>query len=209
MQIRNITVLAALFLAACGHAKKTYLLADSASADSPNVSAAKENPVTADKLIVPGERIGGTHLNENVDSVILRLGKPDKSDAAMGSAMATWLSKEPNSPYQTDIYSHRNMGAADENIARVKIIRVTSPWFKTEERLGVGSTLPQVEDHFKTKQAIVYANGKDTLRIYDDRSKGIGFEMNNSGKCTGVLIHTKGDSTAAYISMHPDMKRVQ
>lgn len=197
-----------LMLCACKQRAKVNLRADSTNMAN-GIDTSKINVVTSDRLIDPGKRIGGTVLQENLDSVILRAGKPDRSDAAMGASMNTWFNDHDTTGYQTDIYAHRNMGGKDENVARVKIIRTTSPQYKTEDRLGVGNTLKQISDHFKTKLATMYASPKDTISIYDVRGKGIAFEINKQLKCTGVLIHHPNDSAAAYISMHPGMQRIK
>lgn len=208
--MRNLSIIlaTALMLGACKQSNKVNLNADSTNKAN-GVDTLKERVVTADRLIEPGKRIGGTALNENVDSVIHRLGKPDRSDAAMGASMSTWFAYHDTTSYETDIYARRNMGGTDGNASRIKIIRITSPQFKTEDRLGVGNTLQQINDHFKTKFAIMYASPKDTISIYDDRGKGIAFEMNKQLKCTGVMIHQLNDSAAAYISMHPHMQRIK
>jgi hypothetical protein len=86
-------------------------------------------PIPIDKMITPGGGIGRVTISENADSTVIVLGKPDSGDAAMGARLMTWYDKHDTSSYQINVYSHRNMGAADENIAHVRAIRVTSPAF--------------------------------------------------------------------------------
>lgn len=159
--------------------------------------------VSAAQLIDPGKSIGLTHLNESLDSVILSLGKPDRGDAAMGAAFTTWFAKHDTLGNQTDIYSHRTMGGPDENISHVKLIRVTSPYFKTVQGVGTGLTLTEIAKHFHTEHIADYIKATDTLMVYDDAKEGISFEIDKTGKCTGVSIHKPKDSSTGYLSLHP------
>ncbi|WDF55064.1 hypothetical protein [Mucilaginibacter sp. KACC 22063] len=196
---RSFIALAAMAtMASCHHENKKYL-----HADTSNVS--KDTLIGANQLIVPGKSIGKTYINENVDSVMDQLGKPQQSDAAMGAAMNTWMHKTDTATYQTDIYSHRNFGGKDESTSRVKIIRVTSPWFKTVERIHNGSLLDSITKYYQARYTANYANGTDTLQIYDDIPQGIAFEVKQN-KCAAILVHIPKDSSASYISMHPKMQ---
>jgi hypothetical protein len=60
--------------------------ADSTTTDTVAV-AAETKP---DQLISPGKGIGHLTIGLPVDSAIAKLGKPDSSDAAMGSALMAW-----------------------------------------------------------------------------------------------------------------------
>lgn len=195
-----------VLLAACnnGHAIKVYIgNPDSVGKIMDSVTEIRTAPdVTLQ--IVPGRHIGHTSINESIDSVIAQLGKPDSSDAAMGAVMCTWVSH--NSGYRTDVYAHHNYGAKDENIAHVKLIRVSSPAFKTDGGLGVGSSLNTIINHYPVKPIATYL-GKDSIDVYDNAANGIAFEITN-GKCAAILIHAPGDSGSSYISMHPDMQRI-
>ncbi|NCD68613.1 hypothetical protein [Mucilaginibacter agri] len=163
-------------------------------------------PIPTSQLIVPGKSIGLTHINEPMDSVNVRLGKPDSGDAAMGAAMATWVSKQDSVPYQTDIYSHRNMGGKDENTGRVKIIRITSPAYKTTQNIHTGLTLRDIGRHFHVEPVGVYNKGTDSLKIYDDQKEGIAFEIDSYGKCKAILVHAEKDKSSGTLSFHPDMQ---
>ncbi|OKS88585.1 hypothetical protein [Mucilaginibacter polytrichastri] len=165
-------------------------------------------PVSAAQLIDPGKSIGLTHLNESLDSVSLKLGKADRGDAAMGAAFTTWFAKHDTSGYQTDVYSHRMMGGKDDNTSRVKLIRVTSPYFKTIQGVGTGLTLTEIGKHFHVKHIANYITGTDTLKVYDDTKEGISFEIDKGDKCTGVLIHAPKDAASGYLSMHPNAQYV-
>lgn len=96
------------------------------------------------QLIVPGKSIGQTKLNENAKIVFEKLGKPDNDDAAMGKSLSTWYAHHNPSGYQTQIFCSRYSGNPDETVTHVIQIRVTSPYFKTANSIGVGSTLKQI-----------------------------------------------------------------
>ncbi|RYE28858.1 MAG: hypothetical protein EOP42_15775 [Sphingobacteriaceae bacterium] len=150
-----------------------------------------EKPVAAAALITPAKSIGKISLKESADSVYKDLGKPDSGDAAMGKSLSTWYSDHDPKGYQTQIFCTRNMGNADENVSRVKQIRVTSPYFKTKEEIGVGATLMQIQSRFKVIKTASYADKKPPYQIYDDQ-KGIAFEILN-GKCRAVIVYLPGD----------------
>lgn len=187
-----------VLIAGCYHKPKTYLHVDTTQVQ-------KDTLIGASQLIVPGKSIGDTYIGESLDSVITRLGKPDQSDAAMGSSLSTWFAKHDSTAAQTDIFSHHNYGAKDESVSRVKLVRVTSPWFKTSEYIHNGMPLDSITIHYHLKHVADYSSAKDTLKIYDDVAQGIAFEINNQHKCAGILIHAAKDSTGTYISMHPHM----
>lgn len=157
--------------------------------------------VPADYLIVPGKSIGQTLLGGDADSLVQRFGKPDKGDAAMGAQMMTWYAKHDTSGYLTSVYSHRNMGGKDENISRIKQIRITSPAFKTSEKIGVGSALNNLQKCYQLKVKPVPGAKDKQLKLYDDITAGIAFEVGASGQCTAVIVHAPRDSSATYLNM--------
>jgi hypothetical protein len=152
------------------------------------------------KLIVPGKRIGNIFINESADSVVAKLGKPDSSDGAMGASFMAWFDKTGKTIRQTSIYAHRNMGSKDENISHVKVIRETSPTFKTADYGGAGSALKDVMKLYKLEKHP--APGSKKLWMYDNYQTGIGFEVDSTGKCLAVYVHAPNDSSAMYLSIH-------
>jgi len=156
--------------------------------------------ITPAKLIVPGKRIGDIYINENADSVVAKLGKPDSSDAAMGASFMAWFDKKGKNIHQTSIYAHRNMGAADEKVNYIKEIRETSPSFKTADYGGAGSEIKDVIKLYKLEKHPAPGNKK--LWLYDNYQAGIGFEVDSTGKCLAVYIHAPGDSSAAHLNIH-------
>jgi len=144
------------------------------------------------KLIVPGISIGLTHIGQVSATLLKSLGKPDKEDAAMGKSIATWYAKN-NTHNETDIYSTTNMGNAPE-VSRVNQIRVTSSYFMTTEKLGVGSLLAAVQKVYPgIKKTGSYTNGGATNYIYDAIDKGIAFEINSANQCIAVSVHPPKD----------------
>ena len=152
------------------------------------------------KLIVPGKRIGDICINECADSVVKKLGKPDSSDAGMGASFMAWFDKTRKTVHQTSIYAHRNMGGKDENISHVKVIRETSPSFKTADYGGAGSALKDVMKLYKLEKHPAPGNKK--LWLYDNYQAGIGFEVDSTGKCLAVYVHAPNDSSATYLNIH-------
>ena len=147
--------------------------------------------VPAAQLIVPGKSIGQTKLQEDAILVYKRLGRPDAGDAAMGKSLATWYAGHRPLGYQTQVFFSRYMGGMDDITSRVKQIRVTSPYFKTAAGIGPGSTLKQINAVFKARKTAAFTEHKQRYFIYDT-FKGIAFESNASGKCTGVIVYLLG-----------------
>ena len=169
-------------------------------ADSLHVADTALKHLSPQRLIVPGKSIGAILINGNADSLKGLLGKPNFSDAAMGAAYMSWYIKHKKVVYQTDVYAHRNMGAADEAISHIKMIRVTYPWYKTADYAGAGSMLKDVKKLYKLKRHP--SIGSNKLWMYDDYNAGIAFEVDSTQRCVSVLVHAKGDSTVSYINMH-------
>ncbi|NSL91188.1 hypothetical protein ECE50_030475 (plasmid) [Chitinophaga sp. Mgbs1] len=155
--------------------------------------------------IIPGKRIGMTVIQANADSLLKTLGKPDMSDAAMGTYFNAWYSKHPGGVYQTSIYSQRNMGGKDEAITHVKTVYVSSPAFKTTTGIGAGSTLEQIQQQFNLKKTGKYNKGHISLQVYEDLSQGISFEFDPGNKCRGMWVYAPQDSSSARLSMHSGM----
>ncbi|MHB8208422.1 hypothetical protein [Mucilaginibacter sp.] len=185
----------ALLMFGCNTMSAHKSLADSMRA----VDSALKTIVPA-KMIVPGKRIGDIYINENADSVVAKLGKPDSSDAAMGASFMVWFDKTGKTVHQTSIYAHRNMGGADEKVNYIKKIRETSSKFKTADYGGAGSALKDVVKLYKLKKHNFPGNSK--LWLYDNYQTGVGFEVDSTGKCLAVYVYAPGDSSAAYLDIH-------
>jgi len=167
------------------------------------IISAEEKSVPASALIIPGKSIGKILLKEDAELVYKQLGKPDSGDAAMGKSLSTWYANHNPKGYQTQIFCSRYMGSPDENTSRVKQIRVTSPFFKTKEGIGAGSTLAQIQTKFKVVKTASYLNKKLPYDIFDNQN-GIAFEIAGK-KCTAVIIYLPGDRGGfTYLPFHAE-----
>jgi len=169
-------------------------------ADSLQVADTSLKHLEPRRIIVPGKSIGDMTINGNADSLVHLLGKPNFSDAAMGAVYMSWNVKRKKAVRQVNIYAQRDTGAADEAISHIKIIRVTSHWYKTADYAGAGSMLKDIIKLYKLKRNP--STGSKNLWMYDDYNAGIAFEVDSTQRCVSVLVHTKGDSTLTYINMH-------
>src|ERR1700754_2460711 len=92
------------------------ILDDSIAKTPASTDTSKTKTITATQLIIPGRSIGDIRLGEDVANVSTSLGRPDSSDAAMGSSLMVWFAKHNPAGYRTSVFAHRNMGAKDEII---------------------------------------------------------------------------------------------
>lgn len=156
----------------------------------------------ADWLITPGKGIGHIVLDDDVQNVIKQLGKPDSADAAMGSSLMVWFAGHHPKGNRTAVFAHRNMGGKDESVNRVRKVLVTSPRFKTAEGMGAGSAKTDIDKNYTLKAINSYTGKGGKVQVYTDLAKGISFEIDNGGKCVGVVVHKVDDTAAAYLNMH-------
>jgi hypothetical protein len=222
MMIRNslIIISIAIFLLACdNNSKKQTTLADTNKTvkDTTGQHLEDKNDTTihhamasdtsvaktsqSDWLITPGKSIGHIVLNDDVQNTIKQLGKPDSSDAAMGSALMVWFAKHDPAGYRTAVFSHHNMGGK-ETVSHVQKILVTSPQFKTNDGLGVGSTKQDIQKIYTLKPTGNYTKKAGKVQVYTDLAKGVSFEIDGSGKCVSVVVHKANDTASAYLNMH-------
>lgn len=159
--------------------------------------------VIPDKLIVPGKSAGKITIGDNAGNLSSILGKPDFSDAAMGSAVMTWYAAHDTAGYKTSVFANHNFGSKDESIARIRKVLVTSPTFKTAEGLNTGLSLAEYQKHFDLSPVSSFTAKGKKVKVYEAKGKGIAFEVDSaSGKGVGIAIHQPKDSLAAYINLH-------
>jgi hypothetical protein len=178
------------------------ILDDSLAKSPASTDTNKTKTITATQLIIPGRSIGNIQLGEDVANVSTTLGRPDSSDAAMGSSLMVWFAKHNPAGYRTSVFAHRNMGAKDEIISRIQKILITSPEFKTAEGFGVGSPEADIKKNYDLKPTSDYKNKDGKVQVYTDLDKGISFEIDAAGKCVGVVVHKPHDTSVAYLNMH-------
>lgn len=197
-------VLNTLLLAACQQTlPHTQTVADTTVVHQ---TASHTDTLPGANLIVPGQRIGGTSINENMDSVVQRLGKPDAGDAAMGKALSIWYAGHNSKGYQTAIFSSRQMGADDES-SRVKYIRITSPRFRLQNGLRVGSSLNKIKKHYVLSQEAVYSEADVQYNIYT-ATEGVAFEIASNGICKGIIVQAPGQVQGSiYVPFHNNLEQ--
>lgn len=165
-------------------------------------------PIVANNAfeIIPGERIGLTKLEENVET-LSKLGKPDFSDAAMGKSWATWISKD-DEKNELNIYSTYKDSEMKEKVVRQ--IRITSSKFQTSDGIATGKSLQDIQKAFPDIKLVAKytdENTKNLVEIYDSEADGIAFEFTQN-KCIAIIVHTKGKKVIEeYITLHPDMEK--
>lgn len=140
-------------------------------------------------VLIPGVSAGSVKINEDASILNKQFGKPDGGDAAMGKAVSIWYSNHDTSDHSVAIYSSRNMG--NDDIARIRQIRVTSPAFKTKEGAGPGMSLSEIRKHYTLNKTEDYTDKGTKYSVYDSK-EGIAFECEGSGRCTAVIIHKPG-----------------
>jgi len=184
----------------------TIHTADTTKQESDTITANK--PVPADKLIVAGTAIGQTKLGEDAENALKRMGKPDGGDAAMGKALSIWYAGHDTTGYQTMIYTARQMGTQDD-VARVKQIRITSPWFVTAEGIHNGSTLQQISKVYDVKKSATFTLKQEAYAIYRS-AEGIAFEIDPQEVCKGIIVFdTSSQPGQIYLPFYSDMKVVE
>jgi hypothetical protein len=153
---------------------------------------------TSDSLIVPGERIGQTHLGNDGAETLKHLPKPSGVDRGMSKTRQVWKSK-PGGPLETLFIYTVNNGAMDvepSDGVTIELIRVTAKYFRTANGISTGSTLEQIRKAFPDAAPLI-----DVPNIYDDLKEGIAFEFSNepsSGSpCIAIMVHPPGESDVA------------
>lgn len=186
----------AAFLYACQYAPER-----NGKNEKDTVPQAPPPEVNADSLVIPGKAIGNISLGRDAAPLMELMGKPDSGDAAMGKAVSMWISGK----HLTAIYTERNMGVDDTS--RIKQIRSTWPGFLTDDNIGVGVTLKDIERRMPVARLGEYTEGKDTFALYTAR-EGISFEINRDDQCTGIIVHPPGsDPTAVYLPFHSGLRK--
>ncbi|WP_146198712.1 hypothetical protein [Pararcticibacter amylolyticus] len=171
----------------------------SAAGSGTTDSAEINGKISPGQLIIPGEGIAHLTIGLPVDSAVARLGRPDSSDAAMGSALMAWYSKDANR-YRTAIFARRNMG--NEDVSRIKMIMVNSPWFKTKDGISTGTALAAIEKNYSLKHVDNASTRQKRVQVFDDINNGIAFDIDSgSKKCIAITVHAAGDSSGTYINM--------
>ena len=170
-----------------------------ATAETTRVPGASDAPLpgqvtlSADPFtVVPGERIGRVNLGMRVAELVRELGPPDRSDAAMGKAWVTWTSDGPGTP-RLDVFAT----GGTEGPPAVRLVRVTSPDFRTQSGVRPGDTRERVLSFFPDARAVT---GPSDTPFLVDRRRGISFECTGTAPraaCPALFVQPVGDDPVA------------
>lgn len=178
------------------------------SIDTNTVDLPGDKPVPLAQLIVPGVSLGQTIINESGENVHKRLGTPDGGDAAMGKSISIWYANHDTTGNVTQMYFSRGQG--DDEVKRVKQIRVTSPAFKINSKLYVGVPLKSVWPLYKLKKAATFTDNGDKRSLYDDIKVGIAFDVDDKDIITGITVHEPGREVAStYLPFFSNLKSLK
>jgi hypothetical protein len=146
--------------------------------------------------IVPGVSIFGIALGPDGAQELKKLGKPYRIDSGMSQRREVWKLPRPGDRFDTLFIHTVNNGAIDAQPAdgvTIDLIRTTAIRFKTEQGIGVGSTLQQIRKSFPEAGPV---DGVPT--ILDDVKRGIAFEFSQApsdqSTSIAIMVHTPGQS---------------
>ncbi|WP_345953906.1 hypothetical protein [Mucilaginibacter sp. PAMB04168] len=206
--MRYLLYTSALLMMACKPSSDSSQAQNQPFDSVKHVDTESVKPVPADRLIVPGKSVGRTVLNDNGAEVVKRLGRPDAGDAAMGKAVSIWYANHDSTAHQTMIYTARQMGTSDET-ARVKQIRITSPWFTTADSVRTGVPLQQIKQHYELTKAAYYTKGKKQFTLYTT-TRGITFEIDSYSNCSAIIIGEPQDKTGSlYLPFYENLQIIK
>lgn len=185
----------ALALASCGGEQRT-----GNASDNPRDTLDTMRPILPDSLLIhPGLAVGGIRLQEADTALMQRYGTPDYSDAAMGKAVLLWYTDTTDGhPNTLSVFVSRDMG--NDETARIRRIRVTSPLFETAKAIRTGSALPEITAAYTVTLRESYETGGTAYTVYDG-ADGIAFELDTTNHCVAIIVHAKEDTAATYLPM--------
>jgi hypothetical protein len=190
--------------------KKDTVQSDSIikAADTSVVKLPADQPIPLAQLVVPGVSLGQTTVNENGESIHKRLGTPDAGDAAMGKSISIWYANHDTTGYVTQMYFSRGQG--DDDIKRVKQIRVTSPVFKINSKLHTGVPLKSVWPLYHLKKVATFTDKGGKRSLYDDINGGIAFDVDDKDIITGITVHEPGrEAASTYLPFFASLKALK
>lgn len=208
--MKNIRILGfALFIgfAACQSSQNSGNMSDSIAA----VTSGTNENADSSLLIIPGRSVGKISLAEDMAGIGAKLGRPDAGDAAMGKAWGIWYRKGSTGGLKNELAIYSSYRDTSMRVKEVKQVRITSPDFKTQDGINVGSTQSATRLKFPSMERIsLYLNEqKDTVSVYDTKQDGIGFEF-LKGKSIALTVHPINQPVnATYLTLHPEWKMVE
>jgi hypothetical protein len=169
----------------------------------PAIAHAGKSAQTDSFEVIPGRRIGQIHLHEMLGAVLKRFGPAAYGDSALGHHWCTWqvgsAVSHTGSRHDLDVYASVN----ETNGPYVRIVRVTSPRFRTANGIACGSTLAQIQHRYPKAHRIArYLSPQfhKPVVIFDAASQGIAFEVvcdkgrqtGPASPCVALLVHVAG-----------------
>ncbi|MFI8377635.1 hypothetical protein [Leeuwenhoekiella sp. NPDC079379] len=142
----------------------------------------QQEKISDSYFIIPGNKLGSIRLNSTIAAVYDSLGTPTSGDAAMQKSLSMWLSR-------TDvltIFSANDPNTSDGHI--IKLVRSTTPNFKTKDGIGKGSSMAYIKENFKIEKVGSFTENNSDFDLYATQ-EGISFEFNSENICTGIIIH--------------------
>lgn len=155
------------------------------------------------QLIIPGKAIGQLHIDATMADAYKILGKPDSGDHAMGSSLAIWYADHNARAYSTRVFGSHKYGAKNEQAIYIRKIMVDSPWFKTSEGIGTGSSLEKIRKVYTAKKGDSFKLNGKTIDVYSDLVNGITFEIDSeTSKCSTIIVGRPNEADGTYLNMH-------
>ena len=187
-----LTISVLIVLSACSSGgEKSPTQEHLSSKGSLAISSDKKTAVNQELLLLPGISAGKVKLGQDAKEVYAKLGKADAGDASMQKSVSIWYKNHDQESYATSIFTVRDTG--DNPAAKIQQVRVTSPELKTEEGIGVSSTLELIKQKYSVTKLTDITDRGRVLVIYDSRA-GIAFETDIKGICKAVIIHRANES---------------
>lgn len=155
--------------------------------------------IESDWLIVPGQRIGQTALDDDPQQLMDRQGRPDASDAAMGKAWLVWNGHRQG----TTLAVFTTYADTSTTRKAIRQIRITAARFQTSSGIHTGLKLPAIRQAFPNLTQ-AENTAPDVAIRYDDPAQGISFEVDKPGAkavCTAILVYPAGSSPTAYLPL--------
>lgn len=171
---------------------RTYDTTGSRSADSTAPGIHSDTLVAGanDWILVPGEAAGHTHIGDDLAKLSRELGRPDAGDAAMQKSVSVWFTNHDTTNNSVAVYASRDAG--NDDVARIRQIRITAPRFETVRGIRVGTSERDIRAHYTVKDVEQYRSKDGTQSKVLDSEEGIAFEIGADGICDAIVIHPAG-----------------
>lgn len=156
-------------------------------------------PASKAFLITPGISVGNIKLEENMDSVLQILGKPDSVEQKGGKSIVIWFTNHDTASGSISIYEIPQKSKTNgRTINLVKKIAIADTAYRTQDGIGSGDSLINIARIFIVRPYDTFRNHHLLYTTYGTMH-GITFVINPKGICQSVIVHSAKDSeTNAY-----------